>query len=280
MDYEQIQKELKEQGYSVLKGGVNKEDLEILSSYCDTIASTYSEKEVYNRVHMKADISEARKGYACMFNTLVGPILNNNLLSEGTTLHKYFESYNKILCDFVGEEMTPVSKRTMINCQTYSSGSKEVHDHYDGFFSEYEHGESQYGTTFKLKSGLIPRLVMVIVTYNDNDGFGTYIREHGSEERIQVKNEAGDIIIFDNVKFRHGVPTLENRRQMIGFRNFDYCPLQFSDKPKEGFEFMEDAYNPGYVKEISIYDAHNFLVEDLVRWQNSFKEKIQQEPAF
>jgi hypothetical protein len=67
---------------------------------------------------------------------------------------------------------------------------------------------------------------------------------------------------------------------MIGFRNSDFYPYEFSCVQKEGFEELQDEYNPGFIKELDLGEAHTFLFQDLINFQKNFSEKIKQEPGF
>ena len=161
--------------------------------------------------------------------------------------------------------------------------SKFVEDHYDGNLLDFEHGSDGYGDkSLIINKALLPRLVAVVVLRNEND-YGTYVRPHDSLERIDIPNKSYDLIIFDNIKMRHGVPELEKPRMMIGFRNFDYCPYLFYKEvaDERGWEKLSDELNPGYIMEISEQDSIGIQKDFLIVWKSRLAEtQLAKDAAF
>ena len=271
---------LKNNGYYISDDFINdNESMQLQSEVKSFIKSIYCEENLKNRICYKREEGKNRQGDAIM---VCGETSKLNSFVLPSTLTKDINSvYNQIITEMVGEEMESGS-RSMLNCQQYFGESFEVGDHYDGEFFEYSHGEDKYGeTTLKLEEGLVPRYVMVVVLYNHNES-GTYVRMHDSKERINIPNKAKSLIIFDNVKMRHGVPRLEKERMMMGFRNFDYCPFHFQASPEGGNNWIElqDEINPGWIREISEEESIELQEDYLKKWKSNFHEYISKNPAF
>ena len=174
--------------------------------------------------------------------------------------------------------------RAMLNSQQYFGKSKFVQDHFDGLFFEFTHGIDKYNEeTLLIDKALLSRYVMVVVLFNDNGELGTYVRPHDSEDRINIPNKAYDLIIFDNISMRHGVPELEKSRAMIGFRNFDYYPMYFEKDPEYGKMFYElyDKINPGWIMEVDEEQSQILQMNNLKKWKESEAEiQLKKKPAF
>jgi hypothetical protein len=146
-----------------------------------------------------------------------------------------------------------------VNYQQYKEGaSNSLPFHFD---AEIFRGEWDKDY-IKLEEGLIPRLVMVIVVENDNDGKGLQILKP-SGQIVELDLEPGDILYFDNTKVLHGVPEdLEKKRTMIGFRSFEVEPLYFR---KDGFVDgsgiipIDTPYVKGEAIELSTLEAKEML---------------------
>jgi hypothetical protein len=272
---EQAVSDIRRQGFTRIPNAITNEEISIIKKELveEKIDKYYSESLVKERLFFKREEGNNRQGDAVMvafdYSDSHLPCL---LLNPSNESSKFLRFYNDVVGELTNQKIEPTS-RAMLNCQRYFKNSLPVFDHYDGFFSEFEHtkNEKYNEYNFVLKKGLIPRYVMVIVLENENDGYGTYIRKHDSDERIPVENRPGDIIIFDNVNFRHGVPELEKPRMMIGFRNFDHLPFEFSDTlPNDGdsrWAEFPDNVNPGFVRPLSNSEATQFLLNDIKEYK-------------
>ncbi len=277
--------DIRENGYTRVPNFLTDLDIEQIQQERDSIIRHYSLENVKNRLFYLREDSHNRQGDAVMVSedeneSLPSFDINGKLLELMTI-------YNEVLGELSGTKV-PSDSRCMLNSQQYFTDSKPVHDHYDGEFFDFEHTENvkedgldNYSVT--MNKGLIPRYVMVAVLENQNNGKGTYVRMHDSEERIDIENNKGDIIVFDNLAMRHGVWGLENSRSMVGFRNFDHMPYLFERKPEAGKDWIEvnDKLNPGWVREISSVDASYMMHKFNIEWANElFNKQVEKAPAF
>jgi hypothetical protein len=151
----------------------------------------------------------------------------------------------------------------MFNFQRYLGASKPVAEHYDGHYLQYTKVSP---TEFRLHRGLLPRYVIVATLENENtEGVtGTVLRDCLTGETHSPPSRPGDFLLFDNIRFRHSVPRLENPRVMVGMRCFDSSPVLFQDE-MNGWDSMnglvrdwsrlEDSTNPGWIRGLSTEEA-------------------------
>jgi hypothetical protein len=149
----------------------------------------------------------------------------------------------------------------MFNFQQYFKASKPVAEHFDGHYIDYD---KKSGTDFRLKKGLLPRYVVVVTLKNENtEGVtGTVLRDCQTDKVYSPPSEPGDFLIFDNIRFRHSVPTLEKPRVMVGLRTFDSCPFVFSDSvidPHEKWKELPDSVNSGFILPVKNDEALEIL---------------------
>jgi hypothetical protein len=175
-------------------------------------------------------------------------------------------AHNQILSDLVEAPVSP-SSRVMFNFQRYFGESKPVAEHFDGHYIDYTKVSP---TEFKLHIGLLPRYVVVVTLENQNtEGqVGTVLRDCRTNEVFCPPSAAGDLLIFDNLRFRHSVPKLTKPRLMVGMRCFDSSPVLFYDdkaavdgqvSTEDGWSVLEDAVNPGIIRGLSDPEAQGIL---------------------
>lgn len=276
----QVVADIKEKGYSRIPNFLTKSQALHIEKYMEGFnAINYNKENLLNRLCYKREESHNRQGDAYMVSLYQGEL--PSIQMKDAIMEEAMAFYNAVVGEMVGKVMKP-STRCMLNCQKYFDKSLPVWDHYDGEFFDFEHGSNKYeDKSLIINRGLLPRYVMVLVLYNENDK-GTYIRPHDSEERIDIPNEAYDMIIFDNIAMRHGVPELEHPRMMIGFRNFDYYPYLFEAYPEAGNRWIElqDEVNPGWIGDIdedtSIYVQKQFRKE----WAEKAEKILEGDAAF
>jgi len=285
----QLATSLKEDGYVKVSSFLDETEIQEILSDIPNITSKYSEDFVKNRLFYPREDSHNRQGDALMVSLEDYNYSSVDHLFESSSLPRFvikgfkrnlLEFYNQVLSEISGE-VVPENSRSMMNIQQYFEHSLPVGDHYDGEFISYKHGEDKYKEfTLDVKEAILPRYVMVVVLENENSGKGTYIRYHDSEERIYINNNPGDLIIFDNIGMRHGVPELEHPRKMIGFRNFDFNPVHFISEKKDGYIELPDKVNPGFVKNISSEEAESLMLEFNTKFYKNFDEYKKLTPAF
>jgi hypothetical protein len=280
LDIKELSNKIKNQGYIRIPNYISSEEsdelVELMGIFND---ANYTQSNLYNRLCYKREESNNRQGDAYMVG--VGDYPLQSIQLSNPLLIEMYSFYNSLCEELVGVPQLKGS-RCMLNCQQYFNDSFEVIDHYDGEFFDFEHiNNGKFGEyALKINKGLLPRYVMVVVLYNENTN-GTYIRHHNSEERIDIPNEKYDLIIFDNIKMRHGVPKLEHPRMMIGFRNFDYYPYLFESNKTNEFDWikLDDKLNSGYIRELteleSIKEQENFLkVWKLELYEEQLNKKV------
>lgn len=276
-----IVQEIKKHGYFRMENFISSEVSEEIEKFMHKFNSeNYTEENLLDRICFKREEGKNRQGDAYMVsldhNKLGSIILDDSVLCD------IFEFYNSVLEKYVGKPMK-YNSRAMLNCQQYFEKSFEVADHYDGYYLDFEHSSDGYGDkSLIINKALLPRLVAVIVLRNDNE-HGTYVRPHDSKERVDIPNKSYDLIIFDNIIMRHGVPELEKPRMMIGFRNFDYYPYLFYKEVSDerGWIEMHDEINSGHMLEISETESIVIQEDFLKVWKSGLAEKqLQKDAAF
>lgn len=275
--------DIKENGYTRIPDFLSPEQARTIEEYMHKFnEENYSQENLLKRVCYKREESNGgRQGDAYMVSSETG-VLNSIILEEDIMVRQMFDLYQNTIKELVGKDMNEES-RCMLNCQQYFDKSFEVGDHYDGEFFDFEHGDDSYGEqTLIINEGLLPRFVMVLVLRNENEK-GTYVRPHDSKDRIDIPNKSYDLIMFDNISMRHGVPMLEKPRMMIGFRNFDYYPYHFERNPEAGRDWIElyDEVNPGWIRSIDQEESIELQKDFLNEWENGLaKEQLKLEAAF
>ena len=233
-DYESPAEAMAEQGFYIFSQFFNAEELAGLKSeVLDLIDQNYNQENLSSHSVYPSDTSEARVSNAFMIAEQPSPFPYVPH-SSGGMVDRYLKAHNAVIESFT---KTPVDPKTrcMINFQQYESGSKPVAEHFDGEYLRTQ--RSGNGIDFKLLEGLLPRYVGLLVVSNDNDGKGLELVE--GDQIIETTLHAGDLIYFDNVRWRHRVPRLEFGRASIGMRNFDHLPWHFADSENE---FIGEGY--------------------------------------
>lgn len=276
-----IVQEIKQNGYYRLDNFISPDVSEEIEQIMHKFNQEhYTQENLLDRICFKREEGKNRQGDAYMVSLGDNPL--GSIVLDDSSVADIFELYNSVLEKYVGKKMN-YNSRAMLNCQQYFEKSFTVHDHYDGYYLDFEHGIDGYGDkSLIINNALLPRLVAVVVLRNDND-YGTYVRHHDSLERIDIANKSYDLIIFDNIAMRHGVPELEKPRMMIGFRNFDYCPYLFYKEVSDerGWIKMHDEINPGYMLEISETDSIQIQQDFLKVWKSGLSEQqLSKDAAF
>lgn len=281
-EYERMKRAICNVGYYKIENWLNESEINDLKSVVKEIQNGYNLSHVRSRTYYKRELGKNRQGDACMYSLLKSTL--PSLIPTNTATRKLLQLNNTILSTLTGVDVEQ-SSRTMFNAQQYFEESFEVADHYDGEFFDFIHDKNVMHdeVLLKVKRGLIPRYVVVVILENDNFGKGTYLREHNSKERIEVSGFPGDLIIFDNIRFRHGVPKLQSPRLMIGMRNFDHSPFYFESSPEGGNGWIElqDEYNPGWIREYSNKEAKEEMIKFNNLWMDrTFNDYVNKDAAF
>lgn len=200
----------------------------------------------------------------------------------GGTVEKLLEFHDGVIGQLVGKKV-PDTARSMLNFQEYHAGSKPLAEHYDGEYLKYDKISP---TEFKLKEGLLPRYVMVFTVKNENVGEvveGTVIRDTVTNEVTNCQSRPGQVLIFDNLRFRHAVPELKKPRFMCGLRTFDFEPAYFTSGENvlmtNSWKKLDDVNNPGLYQMVSTSDAVKIQQEYVAKEWPAHWEQIKKEGA-
>lgn len=279
LDLKTIKGEMEANGFYILRNYISESEINDAKALCDHLTDQYSEQGLLDRLFYKREESGNRQGDAVMVSLGENKKLPSLVIDSGL-----LEDHNQIISALTGKKVNK-SSRSMMNMQQYFDKSLFVADHYDGWYSKFSHGEEDIHGECPLiiEEGLIPRYVQVVVLENKNNGRGVYVRKHNKTARESVELFPGDMLVFDNVNMRHGVPELEFPRRMLGFRNFDHHPKLFNNKVDHlsDWEVVYDKINPGYMKNITSAEAVKVQQEELKEWKNGKGEaQLKKKAAF
>ena len=233
-----VAKQMHSQGYIVLRGHLEAEQLSALQAEAEhLIGQHYTTNNLLNHSVYPSDQSEARVSHAMMIaeGDSDFPKVDH---ADCPQIDQLLKNHNSLLADFT-ESPVAASARCMVNYQCYESGSKPVGEHFDGEYLRTQRSDN--GIDFELIEGILPRYVSLLVVSNDNNGRGIELID--ADNVIQPTLHAGDMIVFDNVRWRHRVPQLEHGRISMGMRNFDHMPWHYAAAP-EAFLGSDTDYTP------------------------------------
>lgn len=254
---------VKDHGYHIQHRMISDLDIEWYQRQIEELKSGYSEMAVDQKIYRKRENTEGRLGDALIVS-LSEPDLAPYRLIDGGIASLYL-TYIHTLGYFLGENVKDDTK-VLFNYQFYKEGaSNSLPFHFD---AEIFKGDwtKEY---IELKEGLIPRMVMVVVLENDNDGRGLQLMTKEGKI-VNINMVPGDIIYFDNTSVLHGVPDdLPNKRSMMGFRSFETKPLYFNEKGIDDKEYMhkdiieiDTQYVKGQAVELTTAEAKQKLIDE------------------
>ncbi|HEX5746824.1 MAG TPA: hypothetical protein VFZ09_11320 [Archangium sp.] len=256
--------QLQEEGYVYLPAIFEPSFLRALERECDEMAARYYRVENLDRhaVYL-SDNTPTRISHAMMISAGPSPLPTVPLEGLKSVEH-FLRFHDEVLGALLGADV-PAWSRSMLNWQTYSSGSKPVTEHFDGEYLDYRKNEDG---GFTLHEGLLPRLVLILTLSNENDGElqGTVLRDTRTGREVSPPSRSGDVLVFDNVRMRHRVPTLERPRRMAGLRSFDFRAVHFaldeaSCRPGASYRRMPEGLVSEEVDAVAVHQQ--FLRE---RW--------------
>jgi hypothetical protein len=226
---------LQQEGFAYLPAVFEPSALRDLERECDELAARhYKVENIDRRAVYLSDSSPTRISHAMMISRGPSPLPTVSL--EGlVAVERFLHFHDEVLGALLGTEV-PAWSRSMLNWQTYLSDSKPVTEHFDGEYLDYRKNADG---SFTLHEGLLPRLVLILTLSNDNVGEsqGTILRDTQTGREMSPPSRPGDVLVFDNVRMRHSVPTLEKPRRMAGLRSFDFRAVHFA--------LAEDNRRPG-----------------------------------
>lgn len=225
-DSSRVSAQLKQEGYAYLPAVFDPSLLRALERECDEMAARhYRVENIDRRAVYLSDQTPTRTSHAMMLSQ--GPSPLPTVSHEGlAAVARFLRFHDEVLGGLLGAAV-PTSSRSMLNWQTYLSGSKPVTEHFDGEYLDYRKDEDG---GFTLHEGLLPRLVVILTLSNENRGEsqGTVLRDTLTGKEASPPSQPGDVLVFDNVRMRHRVPMLEQPRRMAGLRSFDFQAVHFA----------------------------------------------------
>ena len=228
---------IRAQGFSLLPNYCSPEQLQALKTEAESLIDKhYTPENLANHSVYPSDSTDTRVSHAMMIAEGQSPLPQVD--HQGCpAVHELLQRHNQLLEQFTGVKVAP-SARCMLNYQNYFSGSKPVGEHFDGEYIRTQRAED--GIEFSLIEGILPRYVAVLVIANANHGKGTELVDNNTGEVFRPTMNPGDLLIFDNIRLRHRVPTMENPRITLGLRNFDHLAVHFAADQKS---FISDDYS-------------------------------------
>jgi hypothetical protein len=217
----------------------------------------------YNNVDFeKVGVTYPSKGHKNKKSVIimVSPEENKNLPST-SDLGPIFKSYivynNEILSRVTGIPV-PTDSRYMINYRKYLGGTEPVFEHFDG---EYLNGFIDESNYHFFDEALLPRFVTLLTLSGGGDSEGAVLTNVVTGVEVNSECGVGEMLIFDNVKFKHRVPKLIKPRILLGVRNFDFLPYHYILEPKDGYVSLGDKINYGYIRPIGCVEATDLMLE-------------------
>lgn len=257
--------QLRQEGYAYLPSVFEPAALRELERECDEMATRYYKVEnIDRRAVYLSDNTPTRTSHAMMISR--GPSTLPTVSLEGlVAVERFLHFHDEVLGALLGTEV-PAWSRSMLNWQTYRSESKPVTEHFDGEYLDYRKNADG---GFTLHEGLLPRLVLILTLSNENKGAsqGTVLRDLETGRELSPPSQPGDVLVFDNVRMRHSVPTLEKPRRMAGLRSFDFRAVHFAldesnRRPGAQYRRMPEGFISEDVEAVPVHQE--FLRE---RWQ-------------
>ena len=270
MPYSAAISSLANQGYCLLQNHFSAPQLQALKNEAEQlIESHYSRENLAAHSVYPSDSTDTRVSHAMMISE--GPSPFPKVAHQHCpTVNKLLQDHNALLQQISGSPVAP-GARCMLNYQNYFSGSKPVGEHFDGEYMRAQKAED--GIEFKLLEGILPRYVAVLVLSNENQGKGTELVDNALNVVHRPRMDPGDLLLFDNIRLRHRVPTMEKPRITIGLRNFDHQAVHFAASENDFLNNDYQAIPEGWVSHSVDCQARfaKFMQEDWPKMQADYQ---------
>lgn len=232
-------------------------EIEQLINECEELHDKYD-----NKKNEQLGVSYPSKGHEKKKSVIVmvSPEKNDDLPStdEVGPLFKEYLRYNNDIISRVTGISIPQTSRYMINYRKYLGETDPVFEHFDG---EYLKGFVDEPNYHFFEEALLPRYVALLTLQGGGENEGAIITNVASGEEITPSCVVGDMLIFDNIRFKHYVPKLIKPRILLGVRNFDFLPFHYVLTPIDGYISLGDKINYGYIKPIGCEEAKNLILK-------------------
>lgn len=234
----------------------NHEEINQLISECEELHEKYGNKDSEEIGFIYPSKGHEKKKSLII---MVSPDKNDSLPStnEIGSLFKNYIRYNNDILSRVTGISVPQDSRYMINYRKYLGETEQVFEHFDG---EYLKGFIDEANYHFFDEALLPRYVALLTLHGGGEDEGAIITNVASGEEINPICNIGDMLIFDNIRFKHHVPKLIKPRTLLGVRNFDFLPFHYILEPKDGYVSLGDKINYGYVKPIGVAEAKKLML--------------------
>jgi hypothetical protein len=237
---QEIQKQINEQGFALVPDFYTAAFIKELDDEATLMEQHYTPENIDKHSVYLSDKTDTRVSHAMMISANGHsplPIVPASVQGQGgetTLLHiqHFLSDHNEIVGALTGGEVRENS-RAMLNWQRYSAGSKPVAEHFDGEYLKYN---KKSPTEFELIEGVLPRYVLVLTVHNENTEGpqGTVLKDLQDDKTYaELPSRAGTLLVFDNIRFRHSVPTLPKPRRMLGLRNWDHRGVHYIRTPDQ-----------------------------------------------
>ena len=259
--------ELTNQGYTKIKLLDTKEVNQLISE-CELLHTEFNDDKWIER-----GVTYPSKGHANKKSAIIMVSVSDNEELPSTTnigpLFKDYILYNNDILTRVTGIPVPLSSRYMINYRQYLGKTNPVFEHFDG---EYLKGFVDKKDYHFFDEALLPRFVSLLTLKGGGDCEGAVLINVMSGEEVNPCAEVGEMVIFDNVRFKHYVPKLIEPRILLGIRNFDHLPFHYILEPEDGYVSLGDKINYGYVKPIGSKEATKLMVKK--KWDSWEKGRV------
>jgi hypothetical protein len=247
----EIKRQIEEQGFALIPEFYSPSFLRELDDEATLMEQHYTPENIDNHSVYLSDRTDTRVSNAMMISQSgrsmlpVVPAAVESVGGTTTLMHivQFLTDHNQIIGSLTGKDVA-ANSRSMLNWQRYSAGSKPVAAHYDGEYLKYN---KKSPTEFELIEGVLPRYVLVLTVHNENtDGpQGTVLTDLETGKTYdELPSKEGNLLIFDNIRFRHAVPTLPKPRRMLGLRNWDHKGVHYVRTPDLANELSQYQVMP------------------------------------
>jgi hypothetical protein len=214
--------------------------LELARTQCSLLEQLhYHGKNLETHSVYLSDHSPSRRSHAMMVTTGHSPLPYVGI-SSFEALATLLELQNSMLASVYGVDFH--DSRSMLNWQSYESGSSPVPEHFDGEYLRFKKIPDR--SELRIEEAIVPKFIFLFVESNENLGTpaGVQLKNMSTGELVCPPSVAGDLLIFNNLRFFHSVPRLPKSRRIIGLRNFDLMANHFVDQRKDGLPGLN--YSP------------------------------------
>jgi hypothetical protein len=217
---------LKKNGFIHIPDFYGKETTENLKKESELfINDHYNIENIEKHSAYPSDSSDSRESFAFMISKKGKNLLPFLKLKKEKYLEQYLNDFQNLISEIEGKRC--YVDRSMLNIQKYYGSNKPVSSHFDGEFINFEKSDFNH---LKINEAILPKYVTLVTVENENKGNvqGTVLRNIDTKEEFCPRSAPGDLLIFNNLRFRHFVPKLEKPRFLIGLRCFDELSYHFA----------------------------------------------------